>query len=42
VAANPANGEMEVYEQTPQIPGQQSMSGDVQDEPKILKFEKRA
>lgn len=42
VASNPASGEMEVYEMVPQIPGQQAMSGDVQEDPKVLKFEKRA
>lgn len=42
VASSPSTGEMEVYEMVPQIPGQQAMNGSTQDEPKVLKFEKRA
>ena len=32
------NGELVVAEMIPQIPGQMSMAGDIQDEPKILKL----
>jgi len=42
VAGSATTGEMEVYEMVPQIPGQQALSGDTQEEPKILKFQKRA
>ena len=42
VASSPATGEMEVYEMVPQIPGQQALEGSAQEEPKVLKFEKRA
>lgn len=42
VSGNSRTGEMEVYEMVPQIPGQQSFQGDTQEDPKVLKFQKRA
>lgn len=36
--ASDYNGEMQVVEMVPQIPGQTSMESAVQEEPKILKF----
>lgn len=42
VSSNPTNGEMEVYEMVPQIPGQYAMDGTEQESPKILKFAKQA
>lgn len=36
------NGEMAVVEMVPQIPGQASMNGAEQEEPKVLKFAQRA
>lgn len=42
VASNPADGEMEVYEMVPQIPGQQAIDGAEQESAKILKFAKQA
>ena len=42
VSSSPSTGEMEVYEMVPQIPGQQAIDGSAQEEPKVLKFEKRA
>jgi hypothetical protein len=38
VVGSPATGEVQVVEMVPQIPGQQSMDGEYQDEPKVLKF----
>lgn len=38
VGAAPATGEAQVVEMVPQVPGQTSMDGGYQDEPKILKF----
>lgn len=37
IVAN-GNGELVVAEMIPQIPGQMSMAGDIQEEPKILKL----
>lgn len=42
VTSQPGTGEMMVAEMTPQIPGQYDMSGEEQEEPKILKFAKQA
>lgn len=42
VSSNPSNGEMEVYEMVPQIPGQSSIYGEEQEPPKVLKFTKQA
>lgn len=42
VSSNPTDGEMEVYEMVPQIPGQYAMDGTEQESPKILKFAKQA
>lgn len=42
VTAARSTGEMAVVEMVPQVPGQTAMDGDVQEEPKILKFFKQA
>ena len=36
VTSQPGTGEMVVAEMTPQVPGQYSMDGDVQEQPKVL------
>lgn len=38
VGADSRTGEVQAVEMVPQIPGQQSFSGEVQEEPKILKI----
>ena len=38
VIGAPGTGELQVVEMVPQIPGQQSLAGDIQEDPKILKF----
>ena len=38
VVAAPGTGEVQVVEMVPQIPGQYSMEGDYQEEPKVLNF----
>ncbi|MBP3249365.1 MAG: hypothetical protein IJ170_02165 [Ruminococcus sp.] len=38
VGADAATGEIQAVEMVPQIPGQQSFDGDVQEEPRILKI----
>ena len=38
IAANPDTGEMVLVESTPQIPGQVSIDGSVQEAPKLLKM----
>ena len=38
VVAAPGTGEVQVVEMVPQIPGQFSMEGDYQEEPKVLNF----
>ena len=38
VATVPGTGEAQVVEMVPQIPGQQSMDGNIQEEPKVLNF----
>lgn len=40
VLASPGTGEVQVVEMVPQIPGQQSIDGDYQDEPKVLNFKR--
>lgn len=42
VTSDPGTGEVAVVEMVPQIPGQLSMDGTEQSNPKILKFLKRA
>lgn len=42
VTGAPSTGEVTVVEMVPQVPGQTAMGGDVQEEPKILKFFKQA
>ncbi len=42
ISGNPSTGEMEVVEMVAQVPGQVSMGGETQDEPKILKFKRQA
>ena len=38
ITSQPGTGEMVVAEMTPQVPGQVSMDGNVQEQPKVLKF----
>lgn len=38
ITSQPGTGEMVVAETTPQVPGQVSMDGNVQEQPKVLKF----
>lgn len=38
ITSQPGTGEMVVAEMTPQVPGQVSMDGNVQEQPKALKF----
>jgi hypothetical protein len=38
VTSEPRTGEMVVAEMTPQVPGQYSLEGDVQEAPKVLNF----
>ena len=38
ITSQPGTGEMVVAEMTPQVPGQVSMDGTVQEQPKVLKF----
>lgn len=38
VGADSSTGEVQAVEMVPQIPGQQSFSGEIQEEPKILKI----
>ncbi len=38
VGANGQTGEIQAVEMVPQVPGQQSFSGEIQDEPRILKI----
>ena len=40
VTAAPGTGEVQVVEMVPQIPGQQSIGGDCQDELKVLNFKR--
>lgn len=38
ITTQPATGEMVVAEMTPQVPGQYSFDGDIQEPPKVLKI----
>lgn len=38
ITGTPGTGEMMVAEMVPQVPGQMGMDGDVQGQPKVLKF----
>lgn len=38
ITSTPGTGEMVVVEMTPQVPGQLSLDGGVQESPKVLKF----
>ncbi len=38
ITSQPSTGELVVAEMTPQVPGQYSLSGDVQEAPKVLRF----
>lgn len=38
ITSQPGTGEMVVAEMTPRVPGQVSMDGNVQEQPKVLKF----
>lgn len=40
ITTQPGTGEMVVAEMTPQVPGQYSLDGSVQDHPKILNFKR--
>lgn len=42
VTGDRSTGEVQVVEMVPQIPGQAAMDGQVQEEPKVLKFAKQA
>lgn len=42
ITTQPSTGEMVVAEMVPQVPGQYSMDGAVQENPKVLKFSKQA
>lgn len=42
ITNKPGTGEMVVAELVPQVPGQLAMSGEEQDQPKILRFAKQA
>lgn len=42
VTGAPNTGEVTVVEMVPQVPGQTAIDGDVQEEPKILKFVRQA
>lgn len=38
VGADPSTGEVQAVEMVPQVPGQQSFDGSIQEEPKIMKI----
>ncbi|MEG1578417.1 MAG: hypothetical protein RR336_06605 [Oscillospiraceae bacterium] len=42
ITTKPSTGEMVVAEMVPQVPGQYSMDGSIQENPKVLKFSKLA